>query len=369
MINAKCNFCSYQLSKLKINFDSFSHLGFKKKNDEAFFYLRECTNCNAIINKDNFKNNLFKSKKYVSTDQSDEKIIYSKKGFLNRFNIQSNIISDLDLNYNPRIIDIGSFDGKLLNELKNHYQNKPKIELFGFDINQNLKKFYKKPIKFLKNFKEIRMQIYDLIIFSHSLMYISQIEILKKILKNNVSYNGKVFLQINDLNNRPLNILLNDQYFYPTESFIINFFHQLGYSNKKIHNRYFKNELILVFTKKKICAKNIKTPKPIKISQILNNVNNYISDVYSKIDNKLIKIYIFGTTLEASFAFYYIKNNRPKIQIIAFIDESDAKINKLFNGTIIIHPSKIDKSIYVFFPYQNLNLKNKIIDKYMLRIL
>ena len=45
---------------------------------------------------------------------------------------------------------------------------------------------------------------FDLIIFSHSFMYIDKIRFIHKILNENLNSNGKVIVQVSDLEKRPL---------------------------------------------------------------------------------------------------------------------------------------------------------------------
>ena len=69
---------------------------------------------------------------------------------------------------------------------------------------------------------------FDLIIFSHSFMYIDKIRFIHKILNENLNSNGKVIVQVSDLEKRPLNLTLLDQYCYHTKEFLIKFFLKKG---------------------------------------------------------------------------------------------------------------------------------------------
>ena len=225
MKNINCEYCYGYLKKINIKSIFFSHMNFKKiPNINNNNYL-VCDNCMAIINRENFKKNIFKSQKYIETDQSDEKIIYDNGLFVTRPLIQTKIISKLNLNDNPSIIDFGSFDGKLLKAIHTNFsKTKKKARFYGYDINKNLEKFYNKNIIFIKDLNMIFKKNFDLIIFSHSFMYIDKIRFIHKILNENLNSNGKVIVQVSDLEKRPLNLTLLDQYCYPTKEFLINFF-------------------------------------------------------------------------------------------------------------------------------------------------
>ena len=327
-----------------------------------------CDNCMAIINKENFKNNIFKTQKYIETDQSDEKIIYDKGLFVTRPLIQTKIISKLKLNNNPSIIDFGSFDGKLLKTIHNNFfKIKKKAKFYGYDINKNLEKFYNKNITFIKDFNTIFKNNFDLIIFSHSFMYIDKIKSLHKILNENLNPNGKVIVQVSDLEKRPLNLTLLDQYCYPTKEFLLNFFFKKGFSFKDIINKNFKNEIILVFTKN--YKKPLKNNKSISFNQIIEKINIYKNNLKIKLNKSGSAIYIFGTTLEASYTYNFIKLYYKQLKVLGFVDESFGKVNKKFNKLRIFHPSYLDKNIDIIFPYQNTSLKKQLKNKYDLNFI
>ena len=170
-----CDICNGKLKNYLINNQVFSHFNFKNINKNKKIYYQECSNCGLFYNKKYFDDKIFKSLDYSNSKQTTEKIIKFQNQILSRSDIQAKYIlkSKRNLN-NLNILDIGSFDGKLLFTIFNKIKsNKP--NLYGFDINKSLKKNYNDNVTFISNFKNIENIYFDIIILSHSIMYLKNL--------------------------------------------------------------------------------------------------------------------------------------------------------------------------------------------------
>ena len=67
---------------------------------------------------------------------------------------------------------------------------------------------------------------FDLIVLSHSLMYFKNIKKLIKFLDNNLSKDGKIFIESPNIEKSPFYLLMGDQYYffsiYALKKFFIN---------------------------------------------------------------------------------------------------------------------------------------------------
>ena len=131
----------------------------------------------------------FKTKNYSKIDH-DKKLFF--QGYRNIYYRRSQIISKIILRKfkekQIKILDYGCNNGSLLKELnKLHFRN-----LFGYDINNSYKKFFKKSkIRYLNKIKSYKNE-FDLVIFSHSIAYTHNIKklmsLIKKIVKKKWLY-------------------------------------------------------------------------------------------------------------------------------------------------------------------------------------
>ena len=356
-----CDICNGKLKNYLINNQVFSHFNFKNINKNKKIYYQECSNCGLFYNKKYFDDKIFKSLDYSNSKQTTEKIIKFQNQILCRSDIQAKYIlkSKRNLN-NLNILDIGSFDGKLLFTIFNKIKsNKP--NLYGFDINKSLKKNYNDNVTFISNFKNIENIYFDIIILSHSIMYLKNLNQLMFFFKSNLKKDGKIFIQCSDLDKRPYNIYLSDQYFFPTKYSLNQIFKKFGFYSREIKTNFFKNEFIFIFNKKNIVPNYF----------IKKSLNSFLSQNHKsilKFKKKMLNIdtfYIFGTTLEAAFAHSLFKNKK----IIGFLDENKVKQNKKFRGLKVIHPNEVNKNYKIFFPYNNSQLKKYLSTKFNLELI
>lgn len=355
----KCDICDIKLFKINLNLNVYSHFLFKQIHKNKNIYYYQCDNCKLIYNKKFFLNKIFKSKSYILSNQTKQKQINFKNKNISRAELQSkkfyNYISNKK---NPSILDIGSFDGLLLKEFKKKLVNKKYYKLYGYDINNSLKNSYDKQIIFYTNFQKLFQNKYDLIILSHSIMYINHLRKVISLIKNNLKTDGTFIIQFSNLNNRPMNILLADQYIFPSEYSINFIFKKSGYNSKILNSEYFKNESILIFKKKFINKNSIY--KILSLKNLIEFNKKCFSDFLKKI-SKYNKFYIFGTTLEASVVYDILYKNK-KITL-GFIDENST--SKKFRSLNIFHSDNILKNYCIIFPYNNFQLKKRLEKKFL----
>jgi len=348
MEDSLCKICSYKTKKISITLPFFRHIDFKK--DLNNIVLRKCMNCQMIHNYKNSDNiaNLFKKKSYSLSKQTSH-LVKNNKDYKRRTFYQAEIIYKIFRKKNNiNVLDIGCFDGQLLLDMSKLFK---KYNFFGYDINKKLIKLFpkKKNFKFvLSNLKNLNFK-FDLIIMSHSIMYIEDLNNKLQICKELLNKRGRIFIQFPNLKINPFYCLMSDQFQYPTENSIKNILKFNNFDTKIIKNRIFSRELIILAK-----VGNHKKYKKLFKDYIFEEAINKIK----KIKQNLLKISeiqlnVLGTTVNAAFVDEILSK-----KIIFFIDEQKFKINNLFRGKKVIHPKKLINKDVTILPYGE---KNKFI--------
>jgi 2-polyprenyl-3-methyl-5-hydroxy-6-metoxy-1,4-benzoquinol methylase len=358
----------FKTSKSKkyiLPYETFGHAGLHKVHDKNNF-LYQCPKSFVIYrNKESLNKKLkklFFSNKYTLSRYSshiDSKNIGKKN--VSHYKTMANIIKTTIKSEPQKVLDIGCYDGELLNELSKKFK---KSQFYGYDVSPSIKKLFKKNCKFqfVENLN-LLTQKYDLIVCVNTFQYVPNIDDFIKNIKQLLSKDGRIFFLNIFLDKNPFSILYGDQYVYFTENNFKNLLRSNNLNGKTITNSVeFPRNLIGVFKHTKKKYKFLKSKKISYYLEYLKKTEYKLSKIKSK------EVNIFGTTISAKFIFNAIKNKFNKIN---FIDENPYKINKIICGRKIIHPSKLEKNSLVLIPYGKTNhiiiskLKKKYDFKYL----
>ena len=326
----KCLFCRSK-KKIKLyNLPLFRHLDFKNTHKKTkFIYCKKCGHLSTANIK---KNQFLKSSKYANSNQTNRKIFIKNKPIKDRTYFQNEIIKKITKKKEKlNFLDIGCFDGILLKKISQNFSNS---KFYGLDNNKYLKdKFPKKKNFFFNlNIDQIDRQLrFDIIILSHSIMYIETLHKMMKILISKLSDDGKIIIQTPNYEKNPYYYLMSDNFHFINEKNINNIFSVFNLSVTKIRKKFLQNENIYI-------AK--KANKKLKIIKI---ENNYYENLFKKIlviKNKIKKIkfnnvIIKGTTIKSAFIDYCLKS-----KVLFFIDDDKNKIGQNFRSKKIINISK-----------------------------
>ena len=346
-----CPICSDNCSEIHINHPFFRHLDYTTVSNNAKLF--KCFGCQTILNPDAVKTELpiFDGKKYADSHQTQQTMhVDGYTEPVSRSFLQARILSEQILNNeNMRILDIGCFDGKLLIELDRIITN---ADLWGFDINPHLESFFpeKENFNFISPYLENLEGPFDLIILSHSIFYIPDLNVLMASISRLLKEGGNLFIQIPDICTNPFYSFMGDQSFIFTETSLNNVLGKFGYRAELIGNDYFPRELLVTAIKDESvklrrCASdnlfedNIVTLNRIKVQ--LENMNHQ-------------NLTVLGTTVNAAFVDETLGG-----QIEFFVDENSSKEGKMFRGKKVLHPKYLDILNHTILPYGDSSIKIK----------
>ncbi len=343
-----CKVCKSKTNKFDIFLPAFRHLDFKTIDKKLS--LQKCTKCQLIFRTGlKIKNisKLYKTNEYAASKQTNQKII--RNGIRNhksRAYYQSKIIREsFGKTNNIKILDIGCFDGKLLVELSKNFK---KSIFYGYDINKKLKKVFPKNKKFnfYNNLNEINIKL-DLIILSHSIMYVDNLKNIFRKIKSLLKKDGKIYIQLPNIIKNPFYILMGDQFQFFTEISIKNMLSFFGFKSKIVKSHFSRESIIL--------AQKSNQPNKIKykIDKSFEKSVNKLKDIKKEL-NKFTKkkIIVLGSTINAAFVHEILKKN-----VIFFVDEQ-LKNKNLFRNKLIIHPNRLKNEDEIILPFDK---KNKLI--------
>ena len=330
----RCIICKKKSLKVNEDLPLFTHHKFYTLSKKVSF--NKCTSCQIIFNRNKIKNIFFHSKKYFLENRQEHKI-FSKGKFINRsFFVAKLILKTLKIRKNLKVVDIGCFNGNLLNNLS---QSLVKSTFVGFEKNNFCKKIFpkKKNFVFIKNEIQNIPKNFDAIIFSHSIFYFENLKETISIVSSRLKENGKIFIVIPDINKNPFYSLMGDQKAIFTKINIINVFKFFGIRLKVIKQNYLKNEIILYG--RKVNKKSNRFKKDIIFLKAIKKIKT----IKNKIEKRnFINPVIFGTKVTAAALDEFLKK-----KTLFFIDHNKSKYISSFRGKNIILPKNLKKKVSI----------------------
>jgi len=355
-----CPICSSRsLKDIDINLPTFRHIDFSTVSNRTLF--KRCLHCNVVFNPNLISNELsvFKSKKYSESCQTHQKIKHNNIcKSVTRSTMQAKLIyEDILPNNKFKVLDIGCFDGDLLNEIS---KLSSRGEYWGFDINSDVSSLFPKGDKF--NFIDSSLshiyEKFDLIILSHSILYIHNFSLLMSDTERLLKKDGTLYIQIPDISKNTHYSLMGDQLYIFTKDSLINSLRHYGFSEVSLNGSIFPREVVISARKDdgvKLIEYIYEDIFSINMLRIKDSINKL-----RKIKND--KISVLGSTVNAAFVDEVIGN---KIEF--FVDENYSINKKYFRGKPVYHPSKLNQNNLTVIPYQSdigISIKDRFIKTY-----
>ena len=344
-----CPACSNTtIEELFIKLPFFRHLDFTTvSNDQSLF---KCSKCQIVFNPIAIKTETptFKTEQYAESNQTKQKM--NVDGFsepVTRSFLQSKILSEQFVNNETvRILDIGCFDGCLLNEFDAIFSN---ADLWGFDTNSHLEALFpkKENFHFISSGLDAIQGYFDIITLSHSIYYIPDLSKLMGFIGKLLKTNGILFSQIPDIRKNLFYSLMGDQCLIFTEKSLVNVLGHFGYKAGIIKNNFFSREL-LVEAKIDESSESKTYEEDNVFNQNIQAINDFKRGLQLISHDNLT---VLGTTVTAAFVDEIIGE-----RIEFFVDE-EPKTKKIFRGKKVIHPKDLNESNHTILPYGKSGIK------------
>jgi trans-aconitate methyltransferase len=297
----------------------------------------------------NLELDIYKTKKYANSHQTQQTMQidgYPKP--VTRSFLQAKILTEINSNHEyKRVLDIGCFDGKLLVELDRIITN---ADLWGFDINPHLKEFFpeKDNFHFISTDLEDLKGPIDLIILSHSILYIPDLNVLMASISRLLKDDGTLFFQIPDIYTNPFYSLMGDQSFIFTETSLSNVLYKFGYRAEVVKNDFFPRELLV--TAQKDESVDLSSYKENNLFEDNIEIINCVKEELENINDQ--NLAVLGTTVNAAFVDEIIGK-----RIHFFVDENLSKPDKKFRGKNVAHPKDLNDTSHTILPYGDSGIK------------
>ena len=339
-----CKGCEGEMVKqVSVNHPFFRHIDFTTISNKV--YLNKCSECQIISNPDAVANGTptFETKIYAASRQTEHTIKVDEfPEPVTRSFLQAKILADNIIQHDqPKILDIGCFDGRLLLELDDLLVD---AHFWGFDINPYLKALFpdKDNFHFLSSTLDELDTSFDLIIMSHSILYIPDLSKLMLAINKLLKSEGILFIQIPDIRKNPFYTLMGDQCYIFTEYSLKNVLQHYCFSSSRIYNEHFSQELLFLTKKNKTSiTESFKLDTTIGHNiEILENKRRKLLNISGS------KLSVLGTTVNAAYVDEVLQE-----RILFFLDENPTKAGTTFRGKQVLHPKQLTQNHHTILPY------------------
>lgn len=248
---------------------------------------------------------------------------------------------------NPAILDVGCHDGRLLRAFARIV---PSASLAGFDVSPQTAELiaadnagitYVSGKLHDQNFREQ----FDLIALSHSIQYERDISGLMETLRAALKPNGRLFVQVPDIERKPSSLLLADLHHHFTRDSLKYLFCRHGFAPVLAEAEGFPRDILMLGT---LTDPEIK-PAPKETWHVVEEAFDYLSRQAEQVEDlgEQGNWCILGTTIDAAFASALLGE-----RAVAFVDERVTSA-ETFHGKPVFHPHDLkddDRTILPFGP-------------------
>jgi SAM-dependent methyltransferase len=243
----------------------------------------------------------------------------------------------------PTILDVGCFDGRLLRALR---ASSLAARLVGYDISDGLRRFFppQAGIAFFPDDRAWQVGPFDIVVFSHSLQYVDDLPAMLQRATAALSPGGHVFIQVPDLEKRPVSILLGDLHHHFTATSLANLLSLNGLAMTAIEPTGFARDLVVVGSRTAALRSGLAADGAERVAAALRAL-----DAIAQRTRELMGTgggNVFGTTIDAAFVAHILGD-----RLVAFIDEAPQPAGATFMNRAIRHPGALGPDERTFVPF------------------
>lgn len=313
--------------------------------------LAQCRSCSLIFNPEfaapeNHVRDVMKSETYASSRVTQQTLRVN--GFsspVTRMCLQVELLLPLLKTENPGVLDIGCFDGSFLEALS---RRKPAGFFHGYDINEHVRNQFPRAsnLKFSSGDLGTVGGSYDLVVLSHSLMYLDDLSSLFSDIRRLLKPRGVLFIQTPDVSKNPWSLLFADQFSFYSRENLTRLFAQAGFSVHLIESGWFPRELLAYGQQTAISQ--VHSPATSVLGQclmFLDAASRLLREASDSAPRSPLAV--LGTTVNAAWAHSILGD-----RLGWFVDEDSQKIGRDFRHTPVIHPAELQEDCMLVIPYR-----------------
>ena len=337
---SECPLCEFKIAS-GVTFvpPPIQHLDFEFCGPSKSHTVTECENCGLIFNSqiaqmgDSLSDQYFSSQDYKNHLKSryPDRIRHSLKSHANVVTYVTNLLS---CHSQPKILDVGCFDGGLIHALQHR---NPHYKVRGYDIAERepIVRSLRDQITFAKqlpheNLSEVEK--FDLIILSESLVYVKNIKEMMAWIARISKKNCRLLILAPNVLLRPEFILMGDcfTYFTPTALKSVLEFNQ--HSIDSMEEDFCKTGHLMSLSWvhiKPACLSRVRAHELSNVSIALTQLADYIYTAASQIREDSGDVYIFGNTAAAALCSYLIETFSGFV-----VDDGDMCLKRFHNRIV-----------------------------------
>jgi len=346
-IGIDCPACASDTLLKEVHLPFFRHMDFQVIADSLTF--RKCPICGLFSQSDLFEQErtIFESSVYRESNQTRQSADWwnveqnNTRSARQATYLSKNLPATVE-----RVLDVGCFDGALLFFLSQH---RSYGRLVGFDICDVEKdsRIIKAVDYFSRDQNEVFQEEYDLIVFSHSIGYVDNLETQLACVKQALAPDGIVIIQLPDVSRNPFYALMGDQALSFSEGSLIKALEVHGLSAERDPASPFPREMTIIARHRGSVRSAIKT------------VDCDMEDAFERVEivKKCLeghkgrgRLGVMGTTINAAFVDHMLIDT-----IEFFTDENIDIAAGLFRGKSVVHPNELRADDHVLMPYEEIS--------------
>jgi SAM-dependent methyltransferase len=262
-----------------------------------------------------------------------------------------------------KLLDIGCHYGSFLQSFHHYF---PHWELKGIDVSDRFKQTVES-ISDNCSFSTKKVEdldgTFDVIVITHVLEHIDNIPQFINTIRNKISADGLIYLQVNNLENNVFLPVIYEQFYNFTVQGLSDLLAKLGVQINYIDLNTIPKEMTLVCQKCPIGSSNSVPMNDLNIEKNIKLIK-FIEQNLREYARLYTPIYILGTTYVAKWMAANFSLN-----IVAFLDEDITAHDDELNGVKVISPHLADTQHPVLLPFplgQSKHLQTKLKNKFNL---
>jgi SAM-dependent methyltransferase len=350
-----CFLCgSRDIEFIGLPFPFFQHMNYHPLPDSRAAVYR-CRCCQMVFpdqsGEEQKIRDLYRSKEYAATRPSIHySVVKESESPVTPYFLVANIIYKLLKKKSPRILDIGCFDGKLLQELDRRYDA---AELHGFDVSEHIGALFpnKENFRFWQGSVADIEGEFDLVVSMNSLPYVEDIRNVMNKLFSMLNEKGVLFVLVPDISKNNQSILLGDEFAHFTPNTLKNFFLHYGYDLEILDSaEVFPRHVIGVAR----AGATADKPNGYFEDREVHGAREYLIELKRKLEHIKARsetsaspgqLAVLGTKLNAAVTHSVLGDG-----IDFFVDENPSAEGQYFLGKPVHHPRELEHEDTVIIP-------------------